>query len=243
MRFEAWDIAGDELGARTEQAPGDDAALAVIPRAPDVDGWGTSALPEIMPAALELDRRFSLNSVALDKHSKPGLGYEISDSDLEAVAASWNTTITEQEWSTRSPLERLEIQREYLTMQRERDVFAVDKPVRGLRYLSWDSEMPGSFSQIDALKKELDLQTSILTLLDQHRDWPSGIAIQQVMIPLYARTLSLLERARFGMQTALGAVYASPQLEWGHTFDTILRTPDEAPTGGGPPGQESPDAP
>ena len=206
-------LAGTEAGWEVIQrwSTGRATTLINIPRRPETGDWGNALYLDITHLAVELTRRLSQNSLILTEHGWPRevLLPNIDDQFGETLDALLDAETGVDEgkaavdWLT---------QRTRLGQWRKSTIGVLSRKYRDIKYLQWTGRLNDHFNQIDEVKQDLYVQTSVPPALygDGMSNFPaSGEALKKQFVRtyLYLKQLQATFLAEMRKAVLIGAMF------------------------------------
>ena len=207
------EMVGTEAGWDVIQRWGTGRATTMlnIPRRPETGDWGNPLYLDITHLAVELSRRLSQNSLILTEHGWPrevllpnideAFG-ETLDALLDQKPNSEDATVA-VDWMT---------QQTRLGQWRKSTIGALSRKYRDIKYLQWTGRLNDHFNQIDEVKQDLYVQTSVPPALygDGMSNFPaSGEALKKQFVRtyLYLKQLQATFLSEIRKSVLIGAMF------------------------------------
>lgn len=240
-------LQGLTLGALlgVERMPGlGERGVIPCPRQPRDGQWGTSVYPDMVPLVAELCRRYSKVSEALDRHLDPILMLRRDPTAPPSLDSG-----------TESSAITLSLERYRLGDWRAHPVGVLPEDYADAQYVSWDPQMLGNFSQVEAIENSLFSATGIpAALYGMIRGGTinSGVAMRRLYTPTYVYVHvvqsqlkpKIARAARLALRAA-GRDVGDIEVDWENPFDVLDResgtgmdVTSEQPAEGGEVGDE-----
>ena len=205
-------------------APVGERTVVALPRRPAAGEWGQSMYPDMLPAAVEITRRLSLNSKTLNEHSDPLL---VLRRDPRAVPMDIFTPDSPADAAMRFSVETF-----YLNGWRRGAVGVLPEEYIDATYVTWDAQMQPAFRQIEEVENVMFAATAMPAALHgvlRGGAVNSGQALRRVFAPTYVhlRTLQESLKPRVAQACRVAALAAGHsvaeklEVEWDNPLDRL----------------------
>ena len=190
--------------------------LIPVTRDPVYRTWGTSVYADVASPILELSKRFTMASDALDKNQKPVLLWWESTEDLEGRFAP----LDPEDPADPTDAEKAAGIVYGLEQARRQSVLGMPDQSLKAEYLQFEGGMEASFAQVELAKELLNILTGVPALLSREDMPMSGTALKLQNQPLYATTRAILIALRERLEEALEYIFGGEQtVTWEHPWD------------------------
>lgn len=196
------------LGDTVATLPAVPARVATADRPPMHGRWGTSAVLDMLPIAVELERRDAGLSRVLDRNEAPVFVVVSNTGDLADIAGTLNASGT-GETATPTPAEL----RRFAPSLRDHDVLIAPTGVTDVKYVTWDGDMMATFEFMNRLDQEWTRVTGMAPIESADTgDTPSGVALARRNAMLTARTARLHSALHVAAMQVLGMSFDWPYI-------------------------------
>ena len=232
FRVEVWRFAGathdyrsfvggteHQIGLLESEAPIEAEYRPVFPvaREPAVDGeWGRSIVEDLFSGFRELTKRFSQNSLVIDKHAEPVLAYRHKENWTPSSVNRRGETPAETQIAAQQETEDL-------VLSRKSGVLVYPEHIDGAEYIESTSGLETSFEQIERIEERLYAMVHLpATLRGLHPGgFPSGEAYRQAhrstIVSIDQLQLSIVGAA----QDAFALAGYDVEVIWPNPFDSF----------------------
>ena len=215
----------NHFGALVEASPEpiEVSSYIIIPRSPLIDGWGTSAFPDIAPLVLEQAIRLSSYSHVLNMHESPTLVYSTALKDVDLLSVDPQTYEKDKR--------KVEAATGAVRDMRQQDVAIRSLAQTSAEYVEYSGNLGASAFFLQHLHQQISLSTGIPQVLYEGGAFTSGVSLKLMAVALYAQTLTMLERTKLGFEKILSKISDTEvTLDWKHFFDTLTEIAEEQPS-------------
>ena len=193
------------IGAQLTAPVATPGSWAAAHNPPDDYGWGQPAIQDLVPPSAEIALRYSGADRVLAAHEAPTLLVPIPNADIGSILAV-DTSI--DNWYEKR------VANEIVKRLRDNNVAWRPDGMSSPEYLTWDGNLQATFFLIDMLKSDVRMLTGIPEALEQSGgDVPSGTALNQMLLLVWAGTKQLHRQVRGAYRQVYGA------FEWGNAFE------------------------
>lgn len=184
--------------------------------------FGQSMFDVAAPMILEISRRHSANSYALNRLADPSHAVLAREDDLERIEheGGENEDITSDDAVVRSAG-----MSSYLdTVVGANRFVSFDQGVQGLQAIEFDGKVTESGDTIDLMRTEIETAVHMPDLFNGFvslASAPSGVALKRLNQPLYATVRSAQSMIRRGIEESLSEAGVDASFEWIDVFDAL----------------------
>lgn len=185
--------------------------------------FGQSMFDVIAPMVIEISRRHSANSYALNKLADPGFGVIAHPGDLPFIER--DEGYGNQELTDGDSVQQSSAMNTYLQEVTGGNTYvSFDKAIQGLEPLEYNGRITESSDTIDHIRTEIETAVSMPDLFNGFVSLgaaPSGVALRRLNIPLYATVRTAQGMIRRGIDESLSQAGVEPSYEWRPVFEVL----------------------
>ena len=205
----AGSMAAGEIGQPVSEESIGNGALLRSPRSPQMGIWGHSIFLDLAAPLLELSKRFTQNSLILDRNADPVPVFEVPMEDAVAMFP-----IEQDKTQPQSIVDGL-------TKLRQNEAVHLTQGQK-VAYLEFSGQIDASFDQIMSTREIISNLSGLPAVLDGiSQAPPSGVSLRLQYLPFYAATRKLQGDLTEVLEDALAEVGLPDTITWPHIFETL----------------------
>ena len=172
-------------------------------------GWGQPAIQDLVPPMAGIALRYTSTDRVLAAHEAPTLMVPIPSQDVGNLLSV--------DLSTDMDVFGRKTAAEIVKRLRDNNVAWAPDGINSPEYLTWDGQLADSWMMIEHLKADVRSITGIPAAQEQEGgDVPSGTALAQILLFLWASTKQLHRQVNMAYQSVAG------MFPWGNAFESAM---------------------